>query len=303
MKKKSMTEFEYLTSRANDVTKNLIILNQEGEILNNDDVNMAIVNLITGDKVAKIGNGVKYLSIKNSNDFINDNLGYYFHLLYGKVLKMDIDNKMLARFLYLCTFVNYKNLMVYNNKRVVKESELQSILKLTKSRFFETKKYLLEKKLIHIDKESNVHISKELVERGRLKRMSKGMEKVRIFNEGYKELYEGVKTTQHGKLALFIKLLPLVNTKFNVISKKVDSTSFDESEPMTSVDIAKYLGVEKPSRLIKDLLSLKINNQFAMIKVVRGDRDFFVVNPRLYYKSNDLKSLRYIMNFFEYKKS
>lgn len=279
----------------------------ESKLLKRTYINRETGEVFTKDQIIEITELIdsknKFKSIKNTNDFINDNLGYYFHLLYGDILKLDLEPQMLIRFLKLCSYSNYENILVTGetkSQRKIKEKELEDILKLSRADYFRTKKYLLTNNLISIEKDF-IKIDTRFIQRGKLKGDIKSMEITRIFNKGIQELYDNVKPTQHKKLALFIKILPYINIKYNVISNNIISDNFDDSRPMTSVEVANICGYEKASRFIKDLLSLKINNMFAIVRVTRGDRDFLIVNPKIYYKGNNIEDLKYIMNYFDYK--
>lgn len=244
-----------------------------------------------------------YKDITKWNNFINQNLGYYFHLLYGDVLSLNLEPQMLVRFLKLCSYMNYESILVIGEtkgQKNVTEKDLQGILNLSRNETSRTKNYLIKNNLITVERDY-IKIYSEFIKRGQLKVDVKNVEVVRIFNDGIQQLYDSVKPNQHKKLASFIRLLPYINTKFNVISHNINATNFDESHPMKSTEIAAICNYEKPSRFISELLSLEISNQFAIVRIVRRDRDFFIVNPRLFYKSNNIEHLKYIMNFFDYR--
>lgn len=244
-----------------------------------------------------------YKDINKWNNFMNENLGYYFHLLYGDILRLNLEPQMLVRFLKLCSYMNYESTLVIGEtkgQKNITENDLQTILNLSRNETSRTKNYLIKNNLVTVERDY-IKIHSKFIIRGQLNGDVKNMEVVRVFNNGMQQLYDNVNPSQHKKLASFIRLLPYINTKFNVIAHNINAINFDESEPMKSVEIAAICNYEKPSRFIKELLSLKINSQFAIVRIVRGDRDFFVVNPRLFYKSNNIEDLKYIKNFFDYK--
>lgn len=239
--------------------------------------------------------------IRKSNSYIAENLGNYFHLLYGDILSLDIEPQYMVRFLKLCCHCNYDNVLIrQNSKKHIKEKDLVNILNLSERETRNTKKYLKEKELIIFENEK-ITINNKYTIKGSIKGDLINMEVIRVFNDGFSELYNSVNPRQHRLLASFIKLLPYTNVKYNVISKIKDSVDFDTCEPLTSIEISEICGYEKPSKLIKDLLKLKLYDQFALIKIVRGDRDYFVVNPKIYYKGNNIESLQYIQKFFDFE--
>lgn len=267
-----------------------------GEVFSSDDI------IVKYDTVED--NKKKYFKrINKDNDFINNNLGYYFHLLYKDLLELDLEPQMMIRFLILCSHLDYNNNLVLGEtkgRRTATINDLEDILKLKKREIINTKKYLIENNLIYIE-DDIIKINDKYSIRGKVKGDLKNMNMTRVFNDGIQDLYNGVKPTQHKKLANFIKILPYININFNVISLEVMSDNFNECNPLTSKEVAELCGYEKPSRFIKDLLSLKVDDMFAIVKITRGDRDFLVVNPRIYYKGNNIDNLKYIMRFFDYR--
>lgn len=275
-------------------TKLRYIHAKTGEIFNSDEI-------IIDKELVKS----KYKSIKDTNNFINDNLGYYFHLIYETLLELNLESQMIIRFIKLCCYSDYKNILTNGNTKAksnILEENLIDILKLSRAEYFKTKKYLVENNLIFITN-SCIKINDKYSLRGKLTKELKNKEFTRVFSKGFIELYDNTTPIQHKKLAVFIQLLPYINVHYNVVCLNVKTNNFDESQPLQSTEIANLCGYEKTSRFIKDLLSLKIKDMYVLVKITRGDRDFFVVNPRIYYKGNNIEKLKYIMNFFDYKTS
>ena len=256
----------------------------------------------------KESNDVKnsFKSIQNTNDYINDNLGYYFHLLYGDILKLDLEPQMLVRFLYLCSYMNYQYTLVSGNTKAQKkisESELQDILKLNKTTFFETKKYLLDNNLIIIE-DNKIKIDDKFVKKGKgvLKGDLINMEVTRIFNNGIQDLYNGVKPIQHKKLETFIRILPFINIKYNIICENPLETDIEKVKPLKWTELGRLIGLSPATskRLRSELWSLKVNDSVAI-----GEFSTFlcgksiVINPSVYYKGNNIDDLAGIVNMFK----
>ncbi|EJT6612799.1 TPA: hypothetical protein ACOTGN_000685 [Clostridium perfringens] len=259
----------------------------------------------------KESNDVKnsFKSIQNTNDYINDNLGYYFHLLYGDILKLDLEPQMLVRFLYLCSYMNYQYTLVSGNTKAQKkisESELQDILKLNKTTFFETKKYLLDNNLIIIE-DNKIKIDDKFVKKGKgvLKGDLINMEVTRIFNNGIQDLYNGVKPIQHKKLETFIRILPFINIKYNIICENPLETDIEKVKPLKWTELGRLIGLSPATskRLRSELWSLKVNDSVAI-----GEFSTFlcgksiVINPSVYYKGNNIDDLAGIVNMFKVRR-
>lgn len=250
-----------------------------------------------------------YKSIKQSNNFMNENLGYYFHLLYGDILRLNLEPQMLVRFLKLCSYLNYENILVTGEtkgQKKVTEKDLEVILNLKKRETINTKNYLVSNDLISIENDL-IKIKDKFIKRGKLKGNIKSMEVTRIFNNGIKELYDNVKPIQHKKLATFIKLLPYINIKYNVICENPLEENIELIKPLTWTELGRRIGVSEATakRLRTELWNLKIDNSVTI-----GEFSTFscgkaiVVNPSVYYKGNDIDidRLKGIVNLFKLQK-
>lgn len=289
IKRKPMTELEYLTSRTNDITRNLIILNKEGEILNNDDVNIAIASLIKSDNVVKVGNGVEYAKIKKANGLINEIGGSYFHMMYGNILNADLKENYAIRFLLLCTHLDYENNLVVGqtkDRKIMKESDLEHILKLSPRETLNTKNYLVKNKLITI-KNGVIKVNKDFAIKGKVKNKSK-LDYSRVFEEGFKDLYYGVSPSQHKNLYFFIKCLPYLNNKFNILCENPTEKDKNLIKPLTFNDLGEIFGFSKDKikRLRVNLFKLKIKDKKVIAELVNLRERRIVVNPAVFYKSN-----------------
>ncbi|MGU8787302.1 hypothetical protein ACV3S3_11715 [Clostridium perfringens] len=289
IKRNPMTELEYLTNRTNDITRNLIILNKEGEILNNDDVNMAIASLIKSDNVVKVGNGVEYAKIKKANGLINEIGGSYFHMMYGNILNSDLKENYAIRFLLLCTHLDYENNLVVgntNSRRLMKESDLESILKLSPRETLNTKNYLIKNNLITI-KDEVIKVNKDFAIKGKVKNKSK-LDYSRVFEEGFKDLYYGVSPSQHKNLFFFIKCLPYLNNDFNILCNNPLERNKNLIKPLSFGELGKIFGMDRKqaSKLKTNLFKLKIRDKKVIAELVNLSERRIVVNPAIFYKSN-----------------
>lgn len=248
-----------------------------------------------------------YKSIKGTNNYINENLGYYFHLLYGDILKLDLEPQMLIRFLKLCSYSNYENILVTGetkSQRKINEKELEIILNLKNKEARNTKKYLLENNLISIEKDF-IKINNRFIQRGKLKGDIKNMEITRIFNKGIQELYDNVKPTQHRKLAIFIKILPYINIKYNIICDNPLESDIEKIKPISWTELGRKINLSEimTKRLRSELWNLKINNLICI-----GEFSTFlcgksiVINPCIYYKGNNIENLEGIIHLFKLSK-
>lgn len=274
---------------------------------------IAYTNLDTGEifnvnqiaeikEIIKVDNNFK--NIRGTNNYINDNLGYYFHLLYSNVLSLNLESQYLVRFLKLCCYIDYNNKLVTGRTRgkKIKANELENILILSRNETSKTKTYLINQGLIKIDDNKTIEVNTDYVKRGPLKGKLLDMDVVRIFNDGFNKLYDGVKPRQHKKLAVFIKILPYLNIQHNIICSNPREKDPQFIKPLSWTALGRLIGLSEASikRLRNELWDFKIDEN-----VVIGEFSTFscaksiVINPEIYYKGNNIENLKGIVNLFK----
>lgn len=240
--------------------------------------------------------------------FIDENLGNFYFLFY-KLIDKGIQRQYIVRFLYLCTYIDYNNNLLYGNakddNKYMLDKDLQEVLRLSRSESTRTIKSLIKNELIYINENNIIHINKKYCLKGKIEGAKNKSKKVRIFENGIKELYEKSKPTEHKKLALLIELLPYINFGNNIICENPECEIHSEIKPLdlkTICEIIKY-SPNQSSRLKKDLLSLRVNGELVTIFNETDLGKFIAINPKVYYKgcAKDYEKLKWLVNSFEIK--
>ena len=276
----------------NTTNKIRYVHTKTGEIFNSDEI-----------IVEKELSESQYKSIKGTNDYINDNLGYYFHLIYEDLLKLNLESQMVIRFLKLCCYSDYNNILSkgYTKGKInISENELQNILNLSKSEYFKTKKYLVENNLISI-KNNTITLNEKYSSRGELPDKFKSTEFTRIFSKGFQELYDKVKPIQHKKLAIFIQILPYINIHYNIICENPHEKDAKCIKSLSWTELGRKIGLSESTskRLKKELWNLEIDDTIVCGEFNTKYGKFIVINPRIYYKGNNISNLKGIIELFK----
>jgi hypothetical protein len=210
----------------------------------------------------------------------------------------NIEKQFLFRFIYLATFMNYDNLLS-NGKRLLKESDLIDVLKLGKTEFYKTKNYLVDHNFIKIQENKTILVNDKYCKKGRINK-TKSIEVVRMFNDSIRELYEKATPKEHKKLALLIEVLPFINLKFNVICKNPKCEYEENIEPYSMSELCDILGYDKThaSRLKKDLLKLKVNNELVIGIFEKETGKSIYINPSIYYKGIKMDDIKKLQSMF-----
>lgn len=246
----------------------------------------------------------KAIYFKNKNDFENNLIGLYgkFYFSFYKLLP-DIGKQYLFRFIYLCTYLKYNDnkLMINKNNKYIPlyEQDLQDILKLSTREYQYTKKALIDNKLIYIDKEKIVCINNNIAIRGNIGNTKKDY--IRIFNNSIQDIYNKSLPKEHKRLYLFIELLPYVNYNLNVLCFNPEETTPELIKPLTLEDMTKILNMYKGNnkyKLQKLLLNTFVNNTKVMMINKDYKKEFYIINPCIYYKGNKIENINYLNNLF-----
>lgn len=239
--------------------------------------------------------------VNSQNDFqlfIKENCGSFYFNFYKRLLDK-IEPQYLTRFLYLCTYLDYEGRLV---KRVgktnvlLKESELQFILKLSRTETYNTKIVLINNNLIEV-KDNVIYINQEYCRKGDIMKNSK-VQKVRMFNDGIRELYETSTKTEHKRLALLFQLLPYVNLRWNVICKNPKEEMLEEIKPYSIKELMLLLEQTNITRFKKNLLDLTVNGESVFMFNKKKKGDLLTVNPKVYYKGVNVNELKYLIGLF-----
>lgn len=228
--------------------------------------------------------------------------GFYFSC-YKHLLKLKLDKQYMFRFVYLCTLMNYENRVEFGSakgdNRLALEKDLQEILKLSERECRNTKNELIKHKLITINEDKTITINKKYSVKGNIdKRKLKGS--IRVMEKGIQELYNKAKATEHKKLALLIEVLPYINFHHNVLCHNPEESTLGKIQAITLKELCSIVGYDetKSTRLKNDLLKIKVNDEYAIGLFTKANGIHIYVNPKIYYKGNNVEDLKALMNMF-----
>lgn len=281
-----------------NLTNYIVIDSKTGEYIQNltqKEVQILNDNYTTTDVPTKV-NDNRIPNKDTLKEFIKEELGGFYFNYYTKLEA----NQYTFRFLYICTYENFKGYLEFGNAkaegRLCTRKDLFEILKLNSKDCYRTIDYLEENNLIFYDDKGYVRVNTDVCVKGEIKNKK---EVVRMFDNAIKDLYEKSLPKEHKKLGLLIKILPLVNYKTNAICKNPYEDMIELIEKYTLKELSEYLGYSRIDSMKRALMGLSVNNEKAIMLAQIGDKkDIIVVNPRIYYKGNDIKEMQGIMNLF-----
>lgn len=244
----------------------------------------------------------KYMKSKTELDtFIRDNLGGFYFSIYNKLLELPLAPQYRFRFIFLCTHMNYDGKLEYGNGKgdgkLMIEKDLGEVLILSERETINTKKALKELDLITIEDDKTITINKKYAVKGKIgKRDLKGS--IRMMEQGIQELYAKATPKEHKKLALLVEILPYVNFQHNIVCNNPNESDAKNVAPITLTELANMLGYSTTQKLKKGLMDIKINNESLIMIATINRKSMIIVNPRVYYKGNNIDALKGIINLF-----
>ena len=292
-----------------NIIKSNDIVTKDGEIVELDrecleTIAMDFINL-EEQKKQKLQDAISYKKDKSDiKEKLNELCGSFYFNFYKRLLGK-VKPQYLIRLLYLSCFMDYENRLIIRkpNKNIpIYESELKDLLGLGKSEYYMTRIELVKYDLIKINEDKTIIINPTYCKKGGIMK-NKKVEKVRVFEEAIKELYENTKPTEHKQLALLFDFLPFINYKWNIICKNNTEITKEFIEPYTLKELAELLGQTNITRFKSKLDKLKLNGKSVVcINRING-KEFITINPKVYYKGGrtieDMKELEGIIAVFE----
>lgn len=233
-------------------------------------------------------------------EYIKTFYGSFYFYFYKRIIKT-LEPQHLTRFLYLCTYINYDNILIIDKTTrhiPIYEEDLQSILKVSRAESFRTKAALLNNNLISIQDNGIIKINDKFCKKGDIMKNNK-IDKTRVFNNAIKELYEKSLPREHKKLALLFQMLPYINLKYNIICKNPDEEIQENINNYTLKELMQELGQTNITRFKNDLLKLTVGGEPVISIHLIGKSNCIVINPKVYYKGGELEDLTWIENLIK----
>lgn len=236
------------------------------------------------------------------------NFSHYKEVL--ELMKTDkgvFDGALAFRFIYLSTFMDFDNNLRFGLKfrnkyrEYMTERDLGEVLRLSRNHVTKFKQKMIKLNILSIDKKSGImHINSSFCHKGKLKNSLKG-ESVRVFEKGIQEIYQNSLPKEHKRLGIMIQLLPYLNVQHNVLCWNPEESEPKSINPLTIQDVCRIIGyeVKNARRLENELLQTTVGEKCMLMKHMKYHSMIYSINPKLFYKGNNIEDLRALINLFE----
>lgn len=294
-------------------------ITEDGEYLEGQE----IYNRVKADVLQEIRETnikrAKGLNIRKSKEALNiliaKEMGGFMFSHYEQVINKIVDDKGLFdsalafRFIYLSTFIDYDNNLLWGesfrgkNTAHMLESDLKEVWGLSRNQVTKDKNTLIKLGLLIVNKETKqLSINIKYCHKGKIKNSLKG-DSIRIFEKAIQELYKNSLPKEHKRLGIFIKLIPFLNTQHNILCSNIEEERALMIKPLSIQDICKIVNhtTKNARRLEGELLKITVNEQPLLMKHTKFNSVVYSVNPKLFYKGNNIEQLTTLINLFYVK--
>ena len=260
---------------------------------------------------AQVNKAEGFAKMKKKDEFskfINCNFGSFYFNNYMKLLKkLNGNTALLFRFLYLCTYADYDGYLKYGNYShgvhhgYMTEKDFEEVFSMSKAMITKLKNELYDNKLIMKSKtDDRLIVNGSFYTRGELC-LGDMLDSSRVFDDGIQELYKKSNPREHKKIGILIPLLPYLNKYHNILCKKPLEKELKYIEPLTLREICNIVGYDNSNedKLKKQIENITVKDIPMVAFISHAKGRFFVVNPSLFYKGNNLDDLKGVINLFK----
>lgn len=260
---------------------------------------------------------LKKIAESEFKTLIKTALGGYYQLNYNILNGKDIERQYKFRFLILADYIEDDNLIYYGNvkkysnrrevmnmedlrkekNRLATTKDLKEIWRLGEDETRYTKNALVKADLIKINADKTITVNKEVARKFNIETFNI-KESTRIF-DNIQDIYKRATPREHKKLYLLIELLPYLNFNHNVIcTKETTNEDVEGIKALSITKVAQLTGYKNVARFKKDLLDLTVNNELVAKVTETKYGKFIYINPKVYYRGNNIDSLQGVINEF-----
>ncbi len=286
---------------------------ETGEILTEQELKLKLEIQSAKAKARQLEGFRKVRTKEKFSELVGEKLGEFMFLQYGCLIENfttkegKFDSALAFRFLYLATFSDYEGNLKWGSKfrgkdrEYMLESDLNEVMGFTRNHVTKFKQKLIKINAIRIDENKRIILNKKHCFKGKI--VGKSNEFIRTFEKGIRDLYINSESKEHKKLGNFINLIPYLNIQHNVLCFNPTVENHLEIEPLKIQDICSICSysVSNAKRLESDLLKITVSGQPLLMKHIKFNGTIFTVNPKIFYRGNQLMSLQALIMLFDIK--
>lgn len=236
---------------------------------------------------------------------LSSHCGNFYFYRYDKLLEQLKDDTAVGfRFLYLCACADEEGYFIkYNNMYCKTREDFTYIFEKPKNTVCRYIDEMINNNLLFKD-DKGYKLNPLFYSTGKLDNEFK-RNSVRTFNKAVKELYNNASSKEHAYIGKLLKLAPYVNVYNNILCWDIKETDVNKVNPLTIEEIR---GIVHPNNNYSYAVMDKLENLFIKGEPVIGAFNSvgqvqYIINPRLFYRGNNINDLQAIIDHFDISKS
>lgn len=237
-------------------------------------------------------------------DKISRHCGNFYFYRYDKLLhQLNQDTAIGFRFLYLCACADKDGYFIkYNGEYCRTKEDFVYIFEKTKPTVRKYVDELIGDNLLFKD-DKGYRINPLFYSAGNITDEFK-RNSIRTFNNAIKELYYNSDPREHSLIGQFLKLAPYINIYTNTLCWNIEEKNKDYIEPLSRNEIIGILEIESKYSytIFNKLERIFIKGEPVLGKFTSSGQDLYRINPRLFYRGNNVKELQDLIDMFDINK-
>ena len=249
--------------------------------------------------------------LKDSNqrkklyEVIRKELGGFYFLQYNKLLDtLENDTATAFRFLYLCSYSDKDGyIYTYNSKKCSSYTDFTFIFDRTRSTVTDFVKAMEKHNLVY--KIDDCYVVNTQYYSMNINSQTFKTNSIRTFNNAIRELYKNSNPKEHSLIGEILKLVPYINISNNILCWNNEAVRSDDIIPLT---LAEIRGILRPNsdygrKLTNKIEKLTIKGEPVFGKFDSLGNPHYVINPRLFYRGNNIDQLKGLIDQFDVTKN
>lgn len=234
---------------------------------------------------------------------LQEQYGSFINTMYNPLLSvLHNDTATAFRFIYLATYIDYESgYVIWNNRRVT-DSDLKYIFGVSRNLVTSIKQGLYDNMLITTDSDGYIIVNPRYCYKGSSNTTKQ--QYTRVFINSIRELYnKSVDPREHKMMGRLILILPYVNVWHNIICLNIKEKDMSKLVLPNLAQLDSILGVsnKNASRTLKDLLSITVGGEPALLNISHNKANMYAINPRIYYGGTHATHLEELQGYFTAK--
>lgn len=231
-------------------------------------------------------------------------LGGFYFLKRSESTVYTLGASTIGRLIYLATYMNYENRLLLDNNWNMLKSNLPNVLRISKDSARTFYKECISTGILIDMKKDGLYLFDDFY-----KGKSKNKDRVKIYKNTVREIYEKLPTSAHRYFGYIAKLIPHINIEWNIVCKNIYETDIRKIEPYTVAELCNIWGYNDSNaqRFLKIIEKSKFNfngKQYSLCAFVsaRANRTkymYIYVNPHAMYIGTHLSNFNILMPVFE----